>query len=214
MPRLTNTTATYSRTRQPAQYETEKAELSATLTFDETETATLDAASDLLADLATRCYGALGMDVPGRFVAARSEIVTAAGEQAEAAAKRGRGRPKKAEVLALARAKPEEAPTPADPGVSMVLPAPEDTDLILGSPIAVPKLAPVAELEITDKDLQTLCTKTAQRVGNVDRMWKLLAKFGIKPGMKMGDMAKDKRKAFVAEAEAMKPEVATAPELP
>ena len=222
MPKLTSVTATYGRTIQPAQYQSEKAELSATI-VDENGVGERDV-SDLVTTLAVHCYNALGQPVPERFVLPVAPKAETAATQAETVTRAGRKprAPKENPVpVALADSFPAKVVDFADPifGASPTLTPPavaetitekpaEMRDPILGaSPtLTPPSTAPAPtpqKLEISDKDISSECAKAAARLGKVDIVWKLLAEYGIKPGGKMGDIPQDKRAEFVAKAQAL-----------
>jgi outer membrane biosynthesis protein TonB len=197
---------TYSKTKQPRDYESEKCEIGVVAGIeDEDYTASI---ATLVEQTRAAVYHSLGLSAPAQTTVEKvstshkNYLPQPEIEPGVAFPRPGRQRrPQKAEP------EPEPAPAPANTSKPEPVPAPEPEPVVEPEPETVAEPEPVAEeweetapapvAEITDKELTAKAAAVSRKVGapkvrDLLNQWK---------AARLGEIPKDKRGEFVAELE-------------
>ena len=186
---ITGVTVAFSRSRQPAQYESAKAEVTLTASIGETEAEANPniaevVSATLLAKAAAAVYSQLGLNVAPRAVATPD----AATEEAPVVPLKPRGRPKK-DAASQTTSAPSETTTAAPSTTA----APASAAASQEPWEAEAPAAAEPSKDVTDNDLQAAASKAAQNVGT-DKVKALIAEFKV---ARLGQLNQPQRVEFL-----------------
>lgn len=206
---ITGGKVTFGRVVQPAQYETKRAEVE--IFFSLPEGVGADAAQDELNKAADMAQ-AKALELVGLKKAEKAPE-----KPAEAAPEKPKAEKPKAEVPKATRTKADiekevvaaaggtvELPKDPAPNISTNPEDRKDPAQVEDDPAAVgdDALFTADAAPVTDADLRNAITKKQEKIKNAVAIRGLIGKY-VKPGQGAGDIAADKRQAFLVELEAL-----------